>query len=181
MAPELIIPLVSASISSVVGAVAFMITNLSKQRTERVKHRETIDLDRERLRLVMEAYQRDVVGAQAPDLVDLTRALLGSNEPVDYGCDSKFTGTMAPRDAIPPPTRAAHSHRAANLERHPENKAKIRRDAERMAEVTCSALASDWKSSSFSEPCHPNLIRPPGGMSGRDDTGAAAQAMSQIG
>jgi hypothetical protein len=103
MAPALITPLVSASISSAVGAVAFMITNLSKQRTERVKHRETIDLDRERLRLVMKAYQRDVVGAQAPNLADLTRALLGSNEPVDYGCDSKFTGTTAPRDAIPPP------------------------------------------------------------------------------
>jgi hypothetical protein len=117
MTPELIIPLVSASIYSAVRAVAFMIANLSKQRTERVKHRETIDLDRERLRFVMEAYQRDVVGAQAPDLVDLTRALLGSNEPVGYGCDSKFTGTMAPRDAIRPPTRAAHSG-------HPVNKAK---------------------------------------------------------
>ena len=111
MASALMIPLVSTSISSAVGAIAFMVTNLSKQRTERIKHRENINLDRERLRLVMEAYQRDAASVQASDLVDLTRALLAGNEPVDYGSDFKITGKKALRDAIKPPTRAARSSR----------------------------------------------------------------------
>ena len=111
MAPELILPLVTTSISSAVGAVAFMIANLSKQRTERIKHRETIELDRERLRLVMEAYQRDAASVQASDLVDLTRALLGGIEPVDYGGGSKSADTKAPRAAIQSPIRAARSRR----------------------------------------------------------------------
>lgn len=88
-----------------------MITNLSKQRTERIKHRETIDLNREHLRLVMEAYQRDVASAQASDLVDLTRALLGGNESVDCGSGSESIGTKAPRGAIQSPIRATRSHR----------------------------------------------------------------------
>jgi hypothetical protein len=111
MAPELIIPLVSTSISSAVGAIAFMIANLSKQRTERFKHRETIELDRERLRLVMEAYQRAAAIVQASDLVDLTRALLGSNKPVDCGSGCESTGTKARRGAIQSPIHVARSRR----------------------------------------------------------------------
>lgn len=110
MAPELIITLVSASISSAVGAVAFMITNLSKQRTERIKNRQAIDLDRERLMLVMEAYQQSVTGGQTPDLVCLTWALRGIVEPVGYSNDSKSTDAEAPWDAIQPPSRSARSH-----------------------------------------------------------------------
>src|SRR5437867_22911 len=126
MAPELILPLVTTSISSAVGAVAFMIANLSKQRTERIKHWETIELDRERLRLVMEAYQRHAASVQASDLVDLTRALLGGNEPVDYGGDSKSADTKASRAAIQSPIRAARSRRG-QTGAAPENKARIPR------------------------------------------------------
>lgn len=78
MPPEVIIPLVSASVSSVVGATMLMITHLSKQRTERIKHAQDNELERERLRFVAAAYEQAAVDGQAPDLVDLTLALRGN-------------------------------------------------------------------------------------------------------
>jgi len=78
MAPELFVPFILGSLSSIPGAVAFTIVNLSKQRTLRIKHSQTIDLDRERLRLVLAAYERDAAQMQAADLVGLTNALRGA-------------------------------------------------------------------------------------------------------
>ena len=77
--PEVIIPLVSASISSVAGGIALMVTHLSKQRTERAKHAQDHELERERLRFIAQAYEHAVAAGQAPDLVDLTIALRAGN------------------------------------------------------------------------------------------------------
>jgi len=79
MTPEVLIPLVSASISSVVGATTLMITHISRQRTERIKHARDTDLERERLRFVAAAYEHAAVDGHAPDLVDLTLALHGKD------------------------------------------------------------------------------------------------------
>lgn len=79
MPPEVIIPLVSASISSVVGATALVVTHLSRQRTERIKHAQDTALERERLRFIAAAYEHAAGEGQAPDLVDLTRALRGDS------------------------------------------------------------------------------------------------------
>jgi hypothetical protein len=79
MPPEVIIPLVSASISSVVGATTLMITHISRQRTERIKHERDTELERERLRFVAAAYEHAIVDGHAPDLVDLTLALHGKD------------------------------------------------------------------------------------------------------
>ena len=76
---EVFIPLVSASISSVVGATTLMITHISRQRTERIKHAQDTELERERLRFVAAAYEHAAVDGHAPDLVDLTLALHGKD------------------------------------------------------------------------------------------------------
>jgi hypothetical protein len=79
MLPEVVISLVSASVSSVVGGTTLMITHLSRQRTERIKHAQDNKLERERLRFISEAYEQAAADGQAPDLVDLTLALHGND------------------------------------------------------------------------------------------------------
>jgi hypothetical protein len=78
MAPELIVPVASASASAIVGAITLMITGLSKQRTERIKHAQDTELEREFLRSAMAAYERAAADGRAPDPVDLTLALQGA-------------------------------------------------------------------------------------------------------
>src|ERR1039457_430658 len=78
MAPELIVPVASASASAIVGAITLMITGLSKQRTERIKHAQDTELERELLRSAMAAYERAAADGRAPDRVDLTLAPQGA-------------------------------------------------------------------------------------------------------
>jgi hypothetical protein len=55
-----------------------MVTRLSKQRTERIKHSRTLDLEREFLNLAMESYQDSLAKGQATDLVDVMLTLRGA-------------------------------------------------------------------------------------------------------
>jgi hypothetical protein len=75
MAPELLIPFISGSVSSVTWATTLMVSRLSRQRTERIKHRQSLELEREFLTLAMTAYEHALQDGQAPDLVDMTIAL----------------------------------------------------------------------------------------------------------
>jgi hypothetical protein len=74
-----VLTLVSASVSSVVGGITLAITHLSRQRTERLKHSQDNELDREVLLFISTAYERAAADGQAPDLVDLALALRGQN------------------------------------------------------------------------------------------------------
>ena len=99
MAPELVIPLISASVSSVAWAIAITTISISKQKTERIKHSQAIAFDLERLRLGMEAYKHDTASKDTGDLVDLTLALGRTLELADES-DSEIAGTPGPPDSL---------------------------------------------------------------------------------
>ena len=65
------------------GAIALVVTQLSKQRTERIKHFQSVELERERLWLTLAAFERGVAKGQSVDLADLTQALRGD------GCSAR--------------------------------------------------------------------------------------------
>jgi len=107
MLPEVIIPLVSASVSSVFGAMTLMITQLSKQRTERIKHTQDNELERERLRFISAAYEQAAAHGQALDLVDLALALHGNHVSRQPPRRRRFTRAagpgVGPRSVLPKP------------------------------------------------------------------------------
>ena len=101
MPPEVFIPLVSASISSVVGATTLMITHISRQRTERIKHARDTELERERLRFIAAAYQHAAIDGHAPDLVDLTLALHGDHGKLPRSGHLPESVELDPADPVP--------------------------------------------------------------------------------
>lgn len=78
MSPALLIPLVASSFSSVVWATTLMVARLAKQRTERIKHSRTVELEREFLTLALATYRDTLANGQAADLVDVMLALRGA-------------------------------------------------------------------------------------------------------
>jgi hypothetical protein len=79
-----------------------MVSRLSRQRTERIKHRQSLELEREFLTLAMSAYEHALQEGQAPDLVDMTTVLALREAP---------TSRRHPKGRIPSVPLAAHNHR----------------------------------------------------------------------
>jgi hypothetical protein len=78
VSPALLIPVVASSCSSLVWAITLMVTHLSRQRTERIKHSRAVDLEREFLNLAMATYKDSLAKGQAVDLVDVMLTLRGA-------------------------------------------------------------------------------------------------------
>lgn len=78
MSPALLIPLAASSCSSAVWAITLMITRLSRQRTERIKHGQTVELEREFLTLAMATYKDALAEGHPTDLVDVMLTLRGT-------------------------------------------------------------------------------------------------------
>ena len=100
MLPEVVISLVSGIRILGGRGTTLMITHLSRQRTERIKHAQDNKLERERLRFISEAYEQAAADGQAPDLADLTLALHGNDMKVIQApdCYAKFISLCA----VPP-------------------------------------------------------------------------------
>lgn len=78
VSPALLVPLVASSFSSVIWAITLMVTRLSKQRTERIKHSRTVELEREFLTLALATYKDALAKGQPTDLVDVMLTLRGA-------------------------------------------------------------------------------------------------------
>jgi hypothetical protein len=73
-----------------------MVCRLSKQRTERMKHAQETELQRELLRFAMEAWAQDAASGRPHDLVDLTLALRGGLTGSSNGPYARINARLAP-------------------------------------------------------------------------------------
>jgi len=97
MSPALILPLAASSFSSVVWAITLMVTRLSKQRTERIKHSRTVEFEREFLTLALAAYKDALAKGQTTDLVDVMLALRGAMKGTRSSESQGVAGRIDPR------------------------------------------------------------------------------------